>query len=203
MFSSVTMQPVRSVVKSSDSRIATAGAIGTLRNIINTLLVIVFLLLAFAIGAQGINIDNVWFDEIVSIEEMGAFQSSYNPLMTIEMMRQSSPDAVPLWYWITRAWIEVAGWSHFSLRLVSTFAGTMMIAMMFRLGADFFGKPVGVVAAGFMASSGFMLWYFHEARPNALMMCSPPCTPGFTCELLCSKNAACGLGFCLPPQVSR
>ena len=45
-----------------------------------------------------------------------------------------------------------------------------MIAMMYRLGADFFARRVGLAAAGFMASSGFMLWYFHELRPYALMM---------------------------------
>ena len=135
-----------------------------------TVLMIVFLLFAFAIGAHGINIDNVWYDEIISIQEMGAFHSSYDPMMTIEMMRQSSPDHVPFWLWITRGWVELAGWSHFSLRMVSTLAGTMMIAMMYRLGADFFGRRVGLAAAGFMASSGFMLWYFHELRPNALMM---------------------------------
>ena len=157
-------------MKPSDTRFATIAAIEISSKIIYTLLVIVFLLFAFVIGLQGINIDNVWHDEIISIQEMGAFQPSYHPLMTIEMMRQSSPDAVPLWYWITRAWVAFAGWSHFSLRLVSTLAGTMMIAMMYRLGAYFYGRPAGLTAAGFMASCGLVLWYFHEARPNALMM---------------------------------
>ena len=157
-------------VKTEESRHIPPGDNETITISRFTVPMVLFLLLAFAISLKGINSDNVWFDELISIQHIGAFHETYDPMMTIDSLRRSSPDHVPLWHWITRAWAELAGWSQFSLRMVSSLAGTMMIAMMFGLGADVFGRRAGIMAAGFTASSGFMLWYFHELRPNALMM---------------------------------
>ena len=128
------------------------------------------LLLAFALGAHGLNIAPVWSDELDSLVHMGAFDGPYSPLQVLQSLNLYSRDHVPLFYLLGSLWSRFAGWSQYAMRLLSCFFGLLMIAWLFRLAADAFKRHAGVVAATLMCTNAFVLTYFHELRPYTLML---------------------------------
>ena len=89
---------------------------------------VVILLLAFAIGAQGLNLDPIWADELYSLADMGVFESHFSPVRVIESLRQRAPDHSPFYYLLGATWTQFVGWSQYSPRLLSLLAGLLMIA---------------------------------------------------------------------------
>ena len=53
----------------------------------------------------------------------------------------------PGYYFALAGWRALAGWSEFSLRGFSAFAGLLLVALLIRLGTDWFGSRAGLFAA--------------------------------------------------------
>ena len=71
------------------------------------------LLVAFALGAKGLNADIVWLDEMFSLGNMGAFNPPYSPPDVVNSLRTYSPDHVPLYFVLGLAvgaarWLDAA-----------------------------------------------------------------------------------------------
>ena len=128
------------------------------------------LIMAFALGLQGASLDVFWVDEIYSISNMGAYNPPYSPAQIVESLLLHSPEQTPFFYLLGAAWAWFAGWSPVALRLLSTVFGVVMIACLYRFGKDAFGERTGLVAAALMATSAYILWYFHEFRMYSLQM---------------------------------
>lgn len=128
------------------------------------------LLVGFAIGAAQLNADAIWTDELYSLANIGAFDPPYSPPQIIDSLAQYSPQHTPLYYFISASWASLAGWSQFSLRVISLFAGGLFIAWLYRLCADLFGRGAGVTGACLAATSAFLLVSFHEIRMYTLML---------------------------------
>ena len=105
------------------------------------------LIMAFALGLQGANLDVFWVDEIYSISNMGAYNPPYSPAQIVESLLLHSPEQTPFFYLLGAAWAWFAGWSPVALRLLSTVFGVVMIACLYRFGKDAFGERTGLVAA--------------------------------------------------------
>ena len=128
------------------------------------------LLLAVFLGAQGLNADVIWIDELSSVTHMGAFNPPYNLSQVVESIRQYSPDHVPLYFFLSALWGQIAGWSQFSLRLISCFFGVLMIAWLYRFAADAVNRRTAVAAAFLMSTTAFVVLYFHEMRMYTMLM---------------------------------
>ena len=128
------------------------------------------LLVGFASGAAHLNADAIWTDELYSLANIGAFAAPYSPAQIIDSLAHYSPQHTPLYYFISASWAQLAGWSHFSLRLISLLAGSLFIAWLYRLGADLFGRRAGICGAFLAATSVFLLVSFHEIRMYTLML---------------------------------
>ncbi len=135
------------------------------------MLMTLILLLAFALGANGLNADVIWADELSSVTHMGAFNPPYSLSQVVESIRQHSPDHVPLYFFLGRLWGQIAGWSQFSLRLLSCLFGVLMVAWLYRFAADAVNRRTAIVAALLMSTSAFVILYFHEIRMYTLWMC--------------------------------
>ena len=129
------------------------------------LAMIVILLVSFALGAEGLNADVVWSDELYSVVFMGAPDPPFGPAQIIATLQIHSPDHMPLYYIIGSVWSQIVGWSHFSLRFLSLIAGVLMIAWLYRFSTDALNPNTALVAAVLMMSSSFVILYFHELRP--------------------------------------
>ncbi|MCY4146780.1 MAG: glycosyltransferase family 39 protein [Chloroflexi bacterium] len=131
---------------------------------------VLILLLGFAAGAAQLNADAIWTDELYSLANIGAFDPPYSPAQIIDSLARYSPQHTPLYYFISAIWAQLAGWSQFSMRMLSLFAGSLFIAWLYRLCADLFGRGVGATGACLAATSAFLLVSFHEIRMYSLML---------------------------------
>ena len=134
------------------------------------MLMTLVLLLAFAFGANGLNTDPIWTDELFSVANIGGFDPPYSPAQIIDSIIEYSPDHVPLFYLLGAAWAQLAGWSQYALRLFSVLAGTLMIAWLYRFGSDMFNRRVGLLAAILMSTSAYMILYVHDFRMYTLLL---------------------------------
>ena len=129
------------------------------------------LLLAFALGANGLNRDMIAEDEMNTIANMGGFDSPYSPAQIVDSLMTHSPNHVPLYFFLGAGWAQIAGWSQVSLRLISCFFGVLMIAWLYRFAADAVNRRTAVVAALLMSTSAFVIMYWHEIRMYTMWLC--------------------------------
>ncbi len=126
--------------------------------------------LAFAFGANGLNTDPIWTDELFSIANIGGFNPPYSPMQIIDSIIKYSRDQAPLFYLLGAAWAQLAGWSQYALRLFSVLAGMLMIAWLYRFGSDMFNRRIGLLAAILMSTSAYMILYVHDFRMYTLLL---------------------------------
>ena len=134
------------------------------------MLMLPILLLAFALGANGLNADVIWVDELASVTLMGAFNPPYSLSQVVESIRSYSPDQAPLYFFLGALWAQIAGWSQFALRLMSCFFGVLMVAWLYRFAADAVDRRTAIVAALLMSTSAFVILYFHDIRMYTMLM---------------------------------
>ena len=128
------------------------------------------LLLAFALGANGLNADVIWVDELASVTLMGSFDPPYSLSQIVGSIRQYSPDQLPLYFFLGAGWAHLAGWSQFALRLISLLAGVLMIAWLYRFTSDTVNRRTAIVSVLLMATNVFALIFFHEIRGYTLLL---------------------------------
>ncbi len=130
------------------------------------------LLVTAALGALRLNADILFVDEFHSIRNAGG--SFYGPLDWVGVWERTAyedPGGMGvLYHWLLNAWGWLAGWSAYSVRVFSLGFGLLAVALIYRLGADFFSRRVGWYAAIVLATSAFFLDYLHEARAYTLIV---------------------------------
>ena len=140
------------------------------RSKIDLALMTAVLLMAFAFGANGLNTDPIWTDELYSITNMGGFDPPFGPEEIVRSVADNFPDHVPLFFLMGAAWANFVGWTQFALRLMPVLAGVLMIAWMYRLGSDMFGRFTGKLAAILLGTSAYMILYIHDFRMYSLFL---------------------------------
>ena len=130
----------------------------------------IVLLLAFALGARGLNQDPIWADELYSLTSMGAFDLPFTLAQVVQSLRRYNPDHVPLYFFGGALWARVAGWSQVSMRLVSLLFGVLTIATLYRFAAHVIDRRTALVASFMTGTSAFVVLYFHDLRMYTLLM---------------------------------
>ncbi len=128
------------------------------------------LLWVFAFGANGLNAHPIWTDELYSVSNMGGFDPPYSPTQIMDSITTYSPDHVPLFFLLGAGWAQLVGWSQFALRLLSVLAGVLMIAWLYRFGADVFNRRTGLMAAALTGTSAYIILYVHNFRMYPLLL---------------------------------
>jgi mannosyltransferase len=106
--------------------------------------------------------DSLWLDEVVS------WQQSKDGLADL-ITRVAQDNYPPLHNLFLYASINLFDDSEWSLRLPSAIFGTANILAIYWLGSMTGGRIAGLLAAAFLALSGFHIWYSQEARMYALL----------------------------------
>ncbi|MDE2859453.1 MAG: glycosyltransferase family 39 protein [Chloroflexota bacterium] len=136
-----------------------------------SLLLMAFVLFCvFAFGANGLNTDSIWTDELYAITNMGGFDGPYSPAEVVNSVAENFPDHVPLFFLLGAGWANFAGWTQFALRLLPVFAGILMIAWTYRLASDMFDRFAGLAAASLLGTSAYMVLYIHDFRMYSLFL---------------------------------
>ena len=118
-----------------------------------------FLLILFGFGLRvwHLGAASLWYDEGFS------FHLARLPLTRAfawELMNVNTP----LYYFLLHFWIRLAGFTEFSLRFPSVLFGTLLIALMYRLGRSLWDGRGGVLAAFFACVAPVLIWPSREAR---------------------------------------
>ncbi|MCX7681522.1 MAG: glycosyltransferase family 39 protein [Anaerolineae bacterium] len=82
------------------------------------------------------------------------------------MIRQNGP----LYYFILRGWIALAGTTEYGMRFLSLACGTLAVSLAYVLGRRLFDRRSGLLAALLVATSPYLTWYGQEAKMYALVL---------------------------------
>ncbi len=141
-----------------------AGDVSTLASIV------VVLLLAFALGAYGLDRDSLIGDELNSLSIMGAFDQAHSPADVVALLKQYAPDHQPLYFVLGWAWAQLTGLSQFTMRLHALLIGMLMFAWHYRLATDLAGRRVAVLAALLVSANALVITNLHHIRMYSLVM---------------------------------
>ncbi len=81
------------------------------------------------------------------------------------MIRQNGP----LYYFLLRGWVVLAGHTEYAMRFFSLFFGVLCVPLTAALGTRLLGRPAATVAAALMAVSPYMVWYGQEVKMYTLV----------------------------------
>lgn len=119
--------------------------------------------LAFLLRVQGLSFQSLWRDEVDSL------RFATQPLAELLRGFAAPGHNGPLYYFLLRPWLELAGESEFSLRFFSVLAGVAAVAVVYHLGRRLVpGSSCAPLVASLLAAvSPYMVWYSQEARMYA------------------------------------
>lgn len=116
-------------------------------------------------------IAEVYVGQPVSVESVQRYQRP-DPALGFEdtwQMLTSRPEHSPVYYLLAHFWAREFADPRVGARMVSAFAGILMLPLLYLLGRDLFGeRDVGAFALAVAAVSPFQLLYAQEARQYAL-----------------------------------
>ncbi|MCI0476458.1 MAG: glycosyltransferase family 39 protein, partial [Anaerolineales bacterium] len=115
------------------------------------------LLVAFFLRAYRLADQNVWWDEGWSI---WLSQKDWAWIA----LRTAMDEHPPLHYWMLHIWNFVAGTTVFAGRFLSLAFGVLTIALIYRIGKRVGGAWIGVLAALFLATARFHIWWSQDIK---------------------------------------
>lgn len=81
------------------------------------------------------------------------------------MIRQNGP----LYYFLLRGWVAVAGHTEYALRFFSLLFGVLCVPLTAALGTRLLSRTAATFAAALMAASPYMVWYGQEVKMYTLV----------------------------------
>lgn len=127
------------------------------------LLALLLCLIGFGLRVYRLDNKNLWYDEGFSVYM--ARQSL--TALPAETARDVHP---PLYFAILHGWRALAGESAFALRFPSVVAGTLTLALAYRVLRQHFDARAGLAAMALLAVHRPSIWYSQEVRMYALAM---------------------------------
>ena len=120
--------------------------------------------LAAALRLVALGHQSLWLDEAQTAYEV---RQSFRGMLSVVANNELTP---PFYYVLMWPWTRLAGSSEFMLRLPSAVFGTASVPLAFATGRAARSSLTGLVAAAFVATSVFMIWFSQEARAYALFV---------------------------------
>ncbi|MEE8390757.1 MAG: glycosyltransferase family 39 protein [Anaerolineae bacterium] len=76
----------------------------------------------------------------------------------------------PLYFFLLRGWIAVAGTSEYAMRFFSLVFGVLAVPLIYVLGRHLFDRQTGLFAALLVTVSPYLTWYSQEVKMYALVL---------------------------------
>lgn len=122
-------------------------------------------LLAAALTIPHLGANAFTGDEPASLIPAGVFSAGSHTLAdTWNAIARDDPRQSLGWPLMLTGWSRFAGWSEVAVRAPQFFAGLLTIALVWRVGSEFFTPATGLVAALLLTGSTFFLTYLTVAR---------------------------------------
>ncbi|TET50267.1 MAG: phospholipid carrier-dependent glycosyltransferase [Anaerolineales bacterium] len=75
----------------------------------------------------------------------------------------------PLYYFVLRGWVALAGVSAYAMRFLSLMLGVLCVPLAYATGRRLIGRQAGFLAALVMAISPYVVWYGQEVKMYSLV----------------------------------
>jgi hypothetical protein len=140
-------------------------------------LLVLIVLFGFCLRINGYLRHSGWSDELYSATITG------NPGLpfTAAFIDPGNP---PFYFLLLKFWFFIFGWSEQAGTMLSVLLGTLAIPVMYILVKNYFNKKTALLAAFFMAVSGFAITYSQEMRAYILKIFLAPLIALFFLRLL-------------------
>jgi mannosyltransferase len=123
----------------------------------NILALSAVLLAAFGLRVWLLGDQNIWWDEGLAI---WAIRQGW-VRMTLWTASDVHP---PLYFWLLKAWVSLAGESEFAARFISLLCGVVTVAALYPLAKALLGRRTALLATVLLAFSRFHVWWSQEMR---------------------------------------
>ena len=127
-----------------------------------TLLCLIIVAASFALRAYHLDRQSLWGDEAWSV----FFAQQAWPQILGWLLSDNNP---PLYYFLLKTWVPLAGTSEYALRFFSLFFSVAAVALLFPVGKRLLGPWAGLLASLLLAFSAFDLYLAQEARMYSLL----------------------------------
>lgn len=121
--------------------------------------------LSFGLGLIGLDRNDVWFDEAISLS------FARQPLASFASVIVRNDTHGPLYYVLLKAWTALVGERDWVCRLPSTILAATTVWLTARLGARVASPKVGLAAAGLVGLAPLHIYYAQEIRFYSLVEC--------------------------------
>ncbi|HVA26095.1 MAG TPA: glycosyltransferase family 39 protein [Chloroflexota bacterium] len=143
------------------------------------------LLLAFGLRVAGLERQSIWVDEGFSVDfsslsagdmtAMWKARGGFGVISNDPRAQRAANDPLaiavdihpPLYYLMLHEWMLLAGRGEYSVRFPSVIAGTLLVLLLYKMGASLGSREVGAAAAGVGSIAPFYIAYSQEARMYA------------------------------------
>lgn len=129
-----------------------------------------FLLIASWFGITQLHDDPLYFDETITIFEIGNPYGYNNLAGVIDAMQVYSKVLPPGYHLQLSLWVRFSGYSQVGLRAYSVFIGLIALAMLYRLAKDYANRDIALLTMGLASVNMLYLFYFHEIRMYTVAM---------------------------------
>ncbi len=113
--------------------------------------------LAFALRVYRLGDKNIWWDEGLAI---WAVRKGFTDL-TLWTASDVHP---PLYFWLLKPWVTLAGKSEFAARFLSVIWGVLTVALIYPLTKRLIGHGVALLTTFLLAIARFHVWWSQEMR---------------------------------------
>jgi uncharacterized membrane protein len=100
---------------------------------------------------------------------VSALSSEGKLLRLIEMFGRMTRHNGPLYYFLLRGWIALAGTSEYAARFLPLIFGVLCVPLVYVLGQRLFDRPTGLLTALLVTASPYLVWYSQEAKMYTLV----------------------------------
>jgi 4-amino-4-deoxy-L-arabinose transferase-like glycosyltransferase len=130
----------------------------------STGLILALLLLAFALRVWSLSAQSIWWDEAFT------WRTTSQGLAHFWQMLLTGDRNPPLYFGSMALWGSLAGWSEFSLRLVSVAWSMVGLAFLFNLAKRLYNTHAGLWTLALAAVAPALVVYAQEARMYAAFL---------------------------------
>jgi len=125
-------------------------------------MVLWIIVLGAALRLYGLGSESLWLDEASTARRVGM---TYLALFS----DAGNGTQLPLYFWVSKFWCDIAGTSEFALRIPAALFGILGLLMIYHLGRKLFNQAAGVWGVFFAAINPYLIHYSQEARPYTLL----------------------------------
>ncbi len=141
------------------------------RRLTHWLWVLPVLWIVAALGMRQIDLYPPTVDEFYSMYNSGwLINGPYSPLEVLQSLQRNSPNHTPFYFLLLSLWGNLTAAELPLARVLGILLALLALAVVYRLGTDFVGKPAGLFAVVIISSNAYYNFHIAFGRMYTLLL---------------------------------